>query len=87
MLVSDSKLTPSDFPHRCAARQIGEGSGWERWDLANWRPASSSSASQVLAEQSESADAQESEEGLKDSAIEVRRDRVRMRVYRSLVSA
>lgn len=88
MLTPCPLLSPSPFRSHLRLRpgQIGEGSGWTRWDLANWRPAALSSLQAAAqADAGVSAEDQEKEEGLVDSAIEVRRDRVRMRVYRSVL--
>jgi len=68
-------LTPHDPSP--SALQIGEGSGWARWDLANWRPAALSALNND----------DEDEPHHVDSAVEVRRDRVRLRVYRSVLGS
>ena len=69
--------------HVCCL-QIRDGSGWVRWDLANWAPAPHQGFGGKKAGQDEDEDDEEEEEEedevagaeeKKDSAIEVMRDR------------
>ncbi|CDZ98186.1 hypothetical protein [Phaffia rhodozyma] len=65
---------------------IGESTGWARWDLANWRIARQEGFGGKKEDEEDEED-EEPEEGddlERDSAVEVKRDRVRMRVYRSV---
>lgn len=68
--------------------QIKDGLGWVRWDLANWMPARHEGfGGQNMGKDDEDEEEEEEaipEGGFKDSAIEILRDRVRLRVYKSV---
>ncbi|KAL7411202.1 hypothetical protein BDY24DRAFT_443361 [Mrakia frigida] len=71
---------------------IRDGSGWVRWDLATWAPARHQGFGGKKGGEDDDEEDEEDEEDvvvegaeeLKDSAIEVMRDRVRLRVYKSV---
>lgn len=57
-------------------RQIGESTGWERWDLAHWRVAKPEGfGGKKDADEEDDDEPEEGDDVERDSAIEVKRDR------------